>query len=143
MDPHLGLQGCGRALPHPRRGPRCGCLATQYSRSIYQAGEYAGRAVIVLPAALTDPRPSSAGALGPPSPAPRERVPSGARRVRVRATPHHHGVNKPKILSKKPPPERGGAAASTPAGGSGVLLGSGRTGIAWVAVSMKRRQVCA
>src|SRR5205807_10183547 len=57
-------------------------------------------------------------------------------------SPRYLGLKSPKKLSKNPPPERGGAAASIPAGGSGVL-GSGRTGIAWVAASMKRRQVCA
>ena len=55
--------------------------------------------------------------------------------------PRYLGPKSRKKFSKNPP-ERGGAAASIPAGGDGAL-GSGRTGIAWVAVNMKRRHACA
>ena len=44
-------------------------------------------------------------------------------------------------MSNKPP-ERGGASATKLAAGSDPL-GKGRTGIALVAASIKRRQVCA
>src|SRR5439155_1151884 len=76
-----------------------------------------------------------------PHPHPRERG-DRARRARWVRVPHHLGPKSRKKLSKNPPPGCGGAAATTPTDGDGAP-GSGRTGIAWVAASMKRRQVCA
>ena len=56
VDPCLGLQGCRRALPHPRRGARRRRLAAQHPRPVRQAGEHAGRPGRVLAAALEQVR---------------------------------------------------------------------------------------
>jgi len=50
---------------------------------------------------------------------------------------HPYRPKRPKKLSNNPPPELGGDATATRGGGAGAL-GSGRTGIARVAASMKR-----
>src|SRR5215471_7493856 len=53
MDPYLGLQGCERARPHPRRIPQGRQLAASHARHVHQAGQYASRPGILLPVALT------------------------------------------------------------------------------------------
>src|SRR6516225_5144611 len=122
MDPYLGLQGCQRARPHPRGIAQGRHLAASHPRHVHQAREYARRPGIFLAAAL------NRRLHGPP----RIRGGSGG----------GPGRNNPKKFSKSAPPVRAGVSATTLTGGT-VEFGSARTGIGFVAASMKRRQACA